>query len=189
MKSRIHILMVLAAVIGFTFTTGCATTLRKPESAPQPPTVKFSHFKAVQLKEVTISPAFASSGANQKAARKINQLLVSNMRPIFANVQVVPAGTVPEKAAARTLLITPIIEEIKFIGGGARFMVGAMAGSSAVLMKVSYTDAATGDIVATPEFYRAASAWQGGQSMGSTDNEMLKLIVQDICDYSRVNSL
>ena len=78
-------------------------------------------------------------------------------------------------------------KEIKFIGGFARFMVGGMAGSSAVLMKVTFLNSETGKVVAEPEFYRAANGMGGGYSMGATDNLMLDQIAQDIALYAKMN--
>jgi len=161
---------------------GCATNLRQPASVPQPVTQKLSTFRTVQMKPVTISSAFADSEANQKAARKINENLFAEMKMVIPNLQ--EAKGIP---SAGTLVITPVIEEIKFIGGFARFMVGAMAGSSAVLMKVTYADADTGKVVGAPEFYRAASAMAGGYSVGSSDNMMLTEIARDIANYTRLN--
>lgn len=134
------------------------------------------------MKPATISPAFASAEANQKAARKINENLFNEMRMVLPDLK--DASGDP---GAGTLVIEPVIEEIKFIGGFARFMVGAMAGSSAVLMKVTYTDAGTGKVIAEPEFYRAANAMAGGYSMGSSDNMMLTEIARDIANYTRLN--
>jgi len=58
-----------------------------------------------------------------------------------------------------------------------------MAGSSAVLMQVTFRDGNTGEIIADPEFYRAANAYAGGWSMGATDNLMLDDITKDVAGY------
>jgi hypothetical protein len=62
-----------------------------------------------------------------------------------------------------------------------------MAGSSAVLMKVKLQDAASGEVLAEPEFYRAANAFTGGQTIGVTDNLMLDQIADDIANYCARN--
>ena len=179
---KVSVLMLAAGV----FAQGCATHIRQPAGSPQPTKVKFGESKDVQLLHVSLAPASAKSGANKKAAKKINELLVSNMRQVFPNVQVLEtAGT--SASAARTLLIEPQIEEIKFVGGMARFWWGAMSGSSAVLMKVTYKDLGTGDILTAPEFYRSANAMGGAYSMGVSDNAMLDSIVQDVCNYTKLN--
>jgi hypothetical protein len=40
---------------------------------------------------------------------------------------------------------------LKFVGGGKRFVAGAMAGSSAVVIRMRLTDVATGEVIADPE--------------------------------------
>jgi hypothetical protein len=164
---------------------GCATTITKPTAAPQPCKEKLGTFAAVEMEHVTLAPASAGAGANQKAAKKIDELLASSLRNIFPGMKVVDkAGEAP---AAKTLVIRPQIKEIKFIGGAARFWVGAMAGSSAVLMQMDYVNKNTGDVLASAQFYRSANAFGGGMSMGGSDNMMLSEIVQDITTYTISN--
>jgi hypothetical protein len=180
MEAKTTRCLAVIFVLAMIFTQGCATNLSKPAALPQPSKVRFSQFKNVEMKNVEISLQFASSGANQKAARRINEHLFTKMNMIFP-------GLNHGQEEGRTLLIEPYIKEIKFVGGGARFMVGALAGSSAVLMKVTYTDQSTGEVVAEPEFYQDASAFGGAHTMGSTDNQMLDAIAQDVANYSVAN--
>lgn len=160
---------------------GCATTLTEPASAPQPATVRLGTFANVELEPVEISTEFAAHSANQKAAKKINELLHTQMTYVFPNLNS------DEKQDGPTLVIKPLIKEIKFIGGAARFWLGAMAGSSAVLMQVDYVDKKTADVVAAPEFYNQASAFGGAYSMGASDNLMLDRVVDQIIKYTHSN--
>ncbi|OGX14395.1 MAG: hypothetical protein A2351_03900 [Omnitrophica bacterium RIFOXYB12_FULL_50_7] len=169
------------------FFTGCATNLTKPSSSPRPSKVKFGEFSNVEVKAVGISESFASSGANQKALKKIDELVFRDLRMVFPNMKRIESGSDFPKAEGRTLQITPLVKEIKFIGGNARFWVGAMAGSSAVLMQTTYRDSSTGEVIAEPEFYRAAGAYSGALSIGSTDNNMLDQIAQDVVNYTTLN--
>jgi len=153
---RVRALILFFLVLGLA--QGCATRLSRPSCSPQPPKVKFLTFETVTLKHVEIEPKFASSGANKKAAKKIDEVLFTELRWVFNDLR-----DESETPAQEGLLIEPLIEEIKFIGGGARFMIGAMAGSSAVLMKVTFRDVATGEVIAAPEFYQQAGAWAGGE--------------------------
>ena len=120
-------------------------------------------------------------GASAGSLRR-RQALGNN---VFTGIKVVDKST--GKPETRTLVIRPPIKEIKFIGGAARFWVGPMAGSSAVLMEVSFVDKETGDVIAAPQFYRVANAWGGGMSMGGADNMMLSQVVQDIVIYTTSN--
>ncbi len=160
---------------------GCATNLTKPSSAPQPVSARLGTFANVEMEPAMIAEPFAAAGANQKAAKKINELLNAQMAYVF------PGMNSTEKKPGKTLVIKPVIKEIKFIGGAARFWVGAMAGSSAVLMEVSYLEKETGNVLAKVEFYDQASAYAGAYNMGVTDNLMLNHIVTQIVNYSTAN--
>ena len=174
---------VLAGLLG----TGCATNIRKPAMSPAPTEVKLSTFKQCVMKPVTIAPAFSASSANQKACKRIETELFTQLAMALPGLEKAETGDAAAPKGKRVLVIEPVIEEIKFIGGFARFMVGGMAGSSAVLMKVTFVNSETGKVVAEPEFYRAASGMGGGYSMGATDNLMLDQIARDIADYAKMN--
>ena len=178
MKNRFRLLNWVAAGL---LAAGCATHLSKPAHEPVPSKVKFGEFQAVEMKSVSLNPAFAGSGANEKARKKIDELLFENMKKPFPNLKRVEKFST---GSTRTLQITPNIKEIKFIGGAARFWVGAMAGSSAVLMQVTYVDGSNGQTIADPEFYAQANAMGGAWTMGGTDNLMLERIEMDIVGYS-----
>ena len=163
------------------FLAGCVTKITKPAAAPQPSTERFGAFNTVVFENVSLAPKFREARANQKAAKKINEELIASLRNAFPEMKIVDQATEP--ATDKTLVIRPVIKEIKFIGGGARFWVGAMAGSSAVLMQVTFVDQGTGAVLASPEFYRSANAMGGQWSFGASDNMMLTMIVQDIITY------
>lgn len=181
MRNVIRTGLFLAVVI---MMNGCATNLSKPSNAPSASKVKFSGFKAVEMKPVSLATEFASSGANQKAMRKIDEHLFTSMTKVFPNLKRTESFS---KGDSSVLQIAPVIKEIKFIGGGARFWVGAMAGSSAVLMQVEYRDGASGEVLADPEFYAQANAMGGAWTMGGTDNAMLERIAMDIISYTSAN--
>jgi hypothetical protein len=184
--SRI-ICMLLLPVLTLLFTSGCATNLSKPAHAPEPAKVRLDEFENVEMKAVGIAEKFASAPANQKALKKIDEILFSDMRMVFPNCKRIEQGDDFSRTTKRTLQITPYIKEIKFIGGGARFWVGSMAGSSAVLMQATLRDSSNGEIIADPEFYRDAGARAGGWTMGATDNRMLEEIAQDVVKYCSYN--
>ncbi|MES2405054.1 MAG: hypothetical protein V4567_12065, partial [Pseudomonadota bacterium] len=60
-------------------------------------------------------------------------------------------------------------------------------GSSAVLMRVKFTDAQTGRVIADPEFYQRAAAYGGAWSIGGTDNGMLARIATVVQQYLQNN--
>ena len=182
MRKSVTLFMAAAFCSAMLCSAGCGTHVSRPSGSPQPSKVRFSEFTAVEMKHLEIADEYASSGANQKAARKIDEELFDKMRLVFPGLR-----DAQGRSDGRTLLIEPYVKQIKFIGGAARFWVGAWAGSSAVLMKVTYTDTSTGEVLVETEFYRAANAMGGAYSMGATDNQMLEAVAQDIANYSLAN--
>ena len=185
MKSIFRKIGIVSAIAICFLVTGCATHITGPTQKPMPTKIRFGEFKNVEMKSVGISEKFASAGANQKALRKIDEILFRDIKYSFPSLKRVKKGSDFSKTADRTLQITPFVKEIKFIGGAARFWVGPMAGSSAVLMQVTYRDSSTGQIIANPEFYRKAGAFEGGFCI--PDNKMLEDIAQDVINYSLYN--
>jgi len=185
MKTIFRKIGIVSAIAMCFLMAGCATHITGPAQKPTPAKIKFGEFKNVEMKSVGISEKFASFKANQKALRKIDEILFRDIKYPFPSLKRVKKGSDFSKTADRTLQITPFVKEIKFIGGAARFWVGPMAGSSAVLMQVTYRDSSTGQIIANPEFYRKAGAFEGG--FGIPDNKRLKDIAQDVINYSLYN--
>lgn len=165
----------------------CATHISKPSSSPQASKVKFGKYKRVEVKEVAIAAEFSQSRANKRALKKINELLLDKMENTFPNMTVIPAGEEFSKSKRKVLQISPVVKEIKFISGGVRFWVGAMAGSSAVLTQTEYRDSSTKKVIANPEFYQSASAFHGAATFGGADNQMLEDIASDIAQYTSYN--
>jgi hypothetical protein len=160
--------------------TGCATHYIKPSTVENPPpTERLAAFGPFEMTRVALAPAYAGDGANQKAAARIQEYFDQRVGSLVDGWNKNPkAGQAP-----RSMLIEPRIEHLKFIGGGARFWVGPLAGSSAVIMKVKISEKATGRVVAEPEFFQRAAAWSGAFTIGGQDNAMLARIVTLIADY------
>lgn len=166
---------------------GCATHISKPSGSNEPTKVRLATYEQVYMKDVSISREFAEHNANQKAKNRIDEHIFNNLRMVFPSLQRLPDQGLDTKSASKALIIEPYIKEIKFIGGGARFMAGAIAGSSAVLMQTTFIDASANDVIAAPEFYRAGNAYSGAWTMGATDNKMLEDIANDVVTYASNN--
>jgi len=180
---NIRMVLGATAVIALA-TTACATRYINPSTVQNPPpTERFAAFNRFELTSVALEPAYADQGANQKATAKIQEYFDLQVKPLINRWN----GDKPAGQASRTLLIEPRIEHIKFIGGGARFWVGPLAGSSAVIMKVKYTDKTTGRVIAEPEFFQRAAAWSGAFTIGGQDNAMLSRIVTLVADFTSHN--
>lgn len=148
-----------------------------------PPATAFNAYGKYELKPLTVLAPYDKQDANQKAAAKIREHMSSQMEPV------VIAWSVEGGATGRTgtLVIEPVIEQIKFIGGGARFWAGALAGSSYVILRLKISEADTGKVLAEPEFFQRAAAMSGAWSMGGQDNDMLQRIVTVATAYLKGN--
>ena len=166
------------ALLGLWLFTGCSTNIHPPETVNTPPPQKFGSFSQVKLETSVIAPEYAESSSSRKAVNKIDELLNQRLKTVF------PQLNSPNGGSGKTLVIKPYVEAIKFVGGGTRFWAGAMAGSSAVILRVDYVEQSSGKIIASPKFYSKASAVSGDYSMGGNDNAMLNRIVSAAVDYT-----
>jgi hypothetical protein len=160
--------------------SACATHIRILNTMNPPPGEAFSNFTAFEMKPITLASRYANNDTNEKALVKIQENLSLVMEPTITNWNHIGAT---KGGTQRTLVITPVVSEIKFIGGAARFWVGPAAGSSAVIMRATITEKETGKTIATPEFYSSAGAWSGSWTIGGTDNAMLGRIATKVTDY------
>lgn len=176
---------ILALVAVIFLTSNCATHISKPKSSNVSSKVKLGDFKSVEMKYVAANEKVLESSSNKRAVDKINTELSKNLREIFGNFNNLPSDKNFANSKVRTLQIAPYIEDMKFVSGAMRFWFGAMAGSSAVHMKVSFIDSSTGKIVAEPEFYRSANVFSG--PWGIADNLMLNAVARDVSNYASSN--
>ena len=170
--------------IGALFIAACATTYIKPSTVQNPaPVEKFSAFGRFEVQRKTLSSTYSGQDANEWASARIQEHFNDRVSPITDGWN----RAAPQAQPARIMVIEPRIEHIKFIGGGARFWVGPLAGSSAVIMKVKYLDKTSGKLIAEPEFFQRAAAWSGAFTVGGQDNAMLARIVTLVADYTSRN--
>jgi hypothetical protein len=147
-----------------------------------PPAKPLSGYGSYELHAVELDPADAARKGKDKPAAKIQEHFDQLVAPLVDgwNKQQAPDG-------APRLVIEPRIESVKFVGGGTRFMVGALAGSSYVSMRVRLVEQPGDVLIAEPSFYQRAAAMSGAWSMGAQDNDMLRRIAQIVADYLRSN--
>lgn len=176
-----------SALLIFTLLLG-STGLQAEEIAPSGPTnpapaQALSAFDRFEVRSIALSPQYADKKANKKALAKLQENLDARLRGLLDEWNQAPARHDPP----RRLLIEPRVEKIKFIGGGARFWAGALAGKSALLMRVRLSDADSGALIAEPEFYQHAAAMAGAWTVGGADNAMLARAATVIGDYLQAN--
>lgn len=163
--------------------TGCVTNIKTDVLNNPPPAEKFSNFNRFEIGRITLVPPYAGQEANEKALVKIQENLDLRATPLLASWNEKGAASTP----ARTLVITPVVTEVKFIGAGTRVWVGGFAGSSAVILRVEITEKETGKVVANPHFYARAAAISGAWSFGAADNAMLVRVANRLSDYLEGN--
>ena len=155
----------------------CVTHIAPSAKTNPPPAEPLAHFAHFELK-----PLQASTDAKQETAA-----LTKIDTYVRQKIPAVTSAWEQPGTDGRTLTIEPYVTQLKFVDGGTRFFAGAFAGSSAVIMKLTLTDAATHQVIAAPEFYQRAAAMGGAWSVGGTDNGMLERIVDIAQDYLRQN--
>ena len=149
--------------------------------------MKFGEFKAVEIKATEITEKKYQKPGNEKSAAKIDEMLQTQLKYIFPDLKVIPAGGEFSKGKERTLQITPSITLIRIVSTGSRVWLGAMAGGSDLVMHVDYRDSSTGEIIAHPDFWKGNNAWAGGSSWGAADNQIRDAIVSQIVAYTSGN--
>jgi hypothetical protein len=174
----------VTAIAGIALLAGCATNVKKPVSEHNPPPAEaFSKFGVFELKPInTVEGCDKQHGADV-ALRSIQDQMKSRLGYTLANWSSANAKT----GASRKLIIEPICSDAKLVGTNARIWGGALAGSSAIVLKVRYTDASTQKTIAEPVFYQRANAMGAAWSFGATDRNMLTRIVDLMVDYTTTN--
>lgn len=163
-------------LLGLALLQGCATRVKADATQNPAPATALSAFSRIELQ-----PARLATGVqgNEAAVAKIQENLVKDL------AEVLPAWNAgPDNG--RKLTITPVVEQLQFNAGAKRVLLGPMAGSSGVQMRLQMRDEA-GREVATPEFYQRAGAWAAGFVMGVHDNLMLTRVANLASGYLIAN--
>jgi hypothetical protein len=173
---RVKFTALLSSVL---LLAACATQIHEQEETIKPSKAKFGQYKRVTIKPIDVS---AVPGIEDKITARMQEALSKCMGVVFKG-----AKPYDERAAAGGLVIEPSIVDMKKVNVAQRIFFGAMAGSSAALLKVRFVDSAKKDVLAEPVFYGKANAFGGAYSAGATDNDMLARLPVQACDYSRDN--
>ena len=179
-RSSVFALSLLCASAAAVMLSGCATTyIGTDKLMNPPPSEAFSAFQQFEVKPIQMGAPYAGQEANDKALVKIQENFDLRVNPVVTAWN----AKAPESGTGRTLVIEPRIQDIKFVNATARVWGGAMAGSSAVVLKIKFTDKATGAVIAEPEFFQRAAAMGGAWTFGATDNNMLVRITEVASEY------
>ncbi|HET6602605.1 MAG TPA: hypothetical protein VFG21_00095 [Xanthomonadaceae bacterium] len=171
------ILMATAAVL----LAGC-NTIRPTVPENPPPRVPLSEFSHYRLEPVVRAPGKKPESKHDAGAReKLQGDIDEKLAPLLAEWNAAAGGE------GRTLVITPVIEELRFVGVTGRVALGTFGGSSAIRMTVRMTAEPGGELIAAPEIYQRANAYGAGYSFGATDYAMLLRTASVLEQYLRRN--
>ena len=179
----IHVLVAFSALLALSPSSHAegdvVSYIEARETVNPPPDAPLSAFDRFEIATIDMVAPYAGQDANEEAKGRIQTNLDERVTPLFAKWNAAEAKNSPP----RTLKVEPTIRHVKFISGKARFWAGAFAGGSAVLMTVKLSDAATGEVIAEPEFYQHANAMGAAWTVGGTDKAMLVRIADLISTY------
>lgn len=157
---------------------GCSTDSFDPVEENPPPAEPFNHFGQFQLKPVALYPDEAQHDYSQSAATAINNDLQPTLGILLDSW---------DKGSGRTLQVAPFVERISFDAEPNGFLAGTSAGRALVVMRVTFTDEATGALVANPVFFQHGFGWGTSATVDESDSATLAGIVDLITEYTRDN--
>jgi hypothetical protein len=176
MNQHRRILLAVSVAIALPLVSGCATKIKASTAHNPAPAEAFSTYGRIVLKPVSYAPGYRGDpGALAKIAGNLDKNLGESVQQWNR-----------ARENGRTLTIEPVVEEMSFKSSTKRVFLGPLAGSSGVLMRVTFRDQA-GKVIAKPEFFQRAGAMSGGFTLGVQDNLMLTRVSKLASDYIIAN--
>jgi len=176
MKTTRLTILAVALVAAVPLLHGCATKIKASSLTNPAPTQAFSNYSRIVVKPVVFAAGYKG---NQAALDKIAANFSKELAPSLVKWNGAPAN-------GSTLTVEPIVEQISFKSSTKRVFLGPFAGSSGVLMRVTYRDQ-NGKVVAEPQFFQRAGAMSGGFTLGVQDNLMLFRVAKLASSYTIAN--
>lgn len=176
MKNNRRIVLVAAVALSLAGLQGCATKIKASASHNPPPAQAFSSYGRIDVKPVVFESGY---DGNQAALAKIAANFEKDLAPSLQTWNARPAN-------GRTLTVQPVVKQLSFKSTGKRIFLGPLAGSSGVLMQVTFRDN-TGAVIASPEFFQRTNAMSGGFTLGTMDNLMLMRVANLASAYVIAN--
>jgi hypothetical protein len=170
-KTKTSFLLVLC-LLALTLLQGCATSIKASAISNPPPKEAFSAYGRIELKPTLFKAGYSSDKAG---LARIEGNMAKDLASSLETWNKRPAND-------RTLIIEPVVEELQFKHGAKRVLLGPLAGSSGVLMRIKISDA-NGNLVAMPEFFQRADAMAAGFLWGVHDNLMLTRVANLATQY------
>ncbi len=176
MKVKLYAGLLSSCLLATTLLQGCATSVKASGMQNPPPREAFSNFGRIEVKPMVFRSGYVGDSAG---LAKIEENLKKDLSASLTNWNARPSN-------GRTLVLEPVIEELEFKHGAKRVLLGPLAGSSGVLVRIKISDV-NGVVVALPEFFQRADAFAAGFVMGVHDNLMLTRVANLASSYIIAN--
>lgn len=176
MNNKHQTVMLASAIMSVALLQGCATSIKASSTANLPPAKPFSAYSRIEVKPVVFKEGYKGDYAG---LAKIDENLKKDLAPKLEQWNA-------RASNGSTLVVEPVVEEMSFKHGAKRVLLGPLAGSSGVLMRVTFRDN-TGKVIATPEFFQRTAAFSGGYTFGINDNLMLTRVANLASGYIVAN--
>lgn len=158
---------VAASLLAVAVLAGCASNIKATRLENPPPTEIYSGFGRIEVKPLTLARGVA---ANPDAVAKMQANIDKELGETLATWNARPDN-------GRTLVVTPVVQELRFLSVGVRIFTGPLSGDSAVRLSARMVDGRTGQTIDEPEFFQRSSAGSGF-ALGVADNLMLMRVAQ-----------
>jgi hypothetical protein len=163
------------------FAAGCSGS--KAETRPTGPTLTRAdmQYSNIYLEPITISPQGVKEtepGPLLATTQPTCQDLLAKTG-LFDNVKT----TVPSPPGPGALIVRAELTSLRIVGGGARFWLGAMAGSSDMRLSVILIDAATNKPVGRSEISKDSNAFAGAWTFGGVDKDVPAQVGARLADF------
>jgi hypothetical protein len=174
---------------------GCASKSGGTAAAPSRPAplvqlpakTPLRQFPHAQLKGVEFDESLKGAERTAEFAKQLDLALLHTLRPLLGSLTAVPAGGDFPPTAEGTLQISPRIEKARLVSPAEREWLTWAAGDTEIVVRVSYRESGSGDLVAEALFYRKAGWFEDSWAGGVKDLEARENIVRDIAAYTRAN--
>lgn len=176
MNTVIKQVALIAALFSLALLQACSTAVKAKALENPPPREAFSAFGRIQVKPAMFKQGYAGDKAG---LAKINENIQKDMASYVESWNKSPDN-------GRTLIIEPVVEEMEFKHGAKRVLLGPLAGSSGVRMRLQIYELSSGP-VASPEFFQRADAMAAGFVFGVHDNLMLTRVANLATSYIVAN--
>lgn len=166
MTSSRNLLLFAAVLSGAMFFSACAGNRPVPVVEKEAPLAQ--RYSKLVFSGLEMDAKFASDYPTAVSECEASAMAAVISKKLFAAVGNGNAGANDKD----TLLVKGAVVNMRIVSGAARFWFGAMAGGSDMSVQLTFTDAATGNVVREKLLSTANSGFGAAWSMGSSDRSL-----------------